>query len=230
MGGADDAGNGGAGGSMPPPPSICDGNATRVLSNNKTDAFVEDFEGATLSPRWFWFNDVMPTPNSFKVVQVTGDGATTTKKSARYQGTGAKTLAEGGYGLGAVYNVAIDKARGQYCVDIAAFDGISFWAKAAKDGATVEVNFVVPETNAVKDGGDCISGCYNHPRTSVALTTSWQQYTVKFSDAIIGGADVKNHIQELGWLSPDTADWDFSIDEIAFYKGTPPTGPVGGTR
>jgi hypothetical protein len=30
----------------------------------------------------------------------------------------------------------------------------------------------------------------------------------------------------LGWLTPDS-NWDFSIDEIAFYSGTPPTGPVG---
>jgi hypothetical protein len=33
-------------------------------------------------------------------------------------------------------------------------------------------------------------------------------------------------VQELAWLSPDS-NWDFSLDEIAFYKGTAPTGPVG---
>jgi hypothetical protein len=41
-----------------------------------------------------------------------------------------------------------------------------------------------------------------------------------------GAAKVKNRIQELVWISLD-ADWDFSIDEIQFYKGTPPTTPVG---
>jgi hypothetical protein len=27
-------------------------------------------------------------------------------------------------------------------------------------------------------------------------------------------------------LTPYNADWDYSIDEIQFYKGTPPTGPA----
>jgi hypothetical protein len=46
-----------------------------------------------------------------------------------------------------------------------------------------------------------------------------------FVEAAGGTVKVGNRIQELGWLSPD-ADWDFSIDEIQFFKGTPPTGPV----
>jgi hypothetical protein len=172
----------------------------------------------------------MPVPNSFRIKQVTTEGAATTTKSGRYQGTGAKTLPNGGYGEGTVYNVAIDKARGLYCVDISAFDGISFWAKAGTDGAQVEVNFVVPETNATQDGGDCLFGCYNHPRAIVALTTAWKQYTVKFTDVTRGSADVKNHLQGLAWITPEAQDWDFSLDEIAFFKGTAPVGPVGGTR
>ena len=231
MGGSDIGGNGGAGGAggVVVPPSICDGVATRILTNSKTDAKVEDFEAAAISARWSWFSDVMPVPNSFRLVQVTTDGAATTTRSGRYQGTGARNLAAGGYGLGIVYNVAIDTLRGVYCVDISAFDGVSFWAKAGTDGAQVEVNFVIPETNATQDHGDCTIGCFNHPRAPVTLTTTWTQYTVAFTDITMGAAAVKNRIQELGWLSPDATDWDFSIDEIAFYKGTPPIGPVGVT-
>jgi hypothetical protein len=76
------------------------------------------------------------------------------------------------------------------------------------------------------NGGDCLTNCYNHPRVSVTLSTTWTQYSVKFADATGGSAKVGNVIQELAFLSPD-ANWNFSLDELAFYKGTAPTGPVG---
>ena len=41
-----------------------------------------------------------------------------------------------------------------------------------------------------------------------------------------GTAKVGSVLQELAWLSPDS-DWDFTLDEIAFYSGTPPAGAVG---
>jgi hypothetical protein len=206
--------------------SICDGSATRMLSNVKKDALVDDFEASMLSPNWSHFSDVMPVPNSFKILQVTADGAATTTKSSRYQGTNAKTLVTGGYGVGIVYNVAINKAQGVYCVDVSAFDGVSFWAKAGTADAAVEVNFVVPETNAIKDGGDCAADCYNHPRERVELTAAWKQYSVKFNEVFTGSAPVRNRVQMLAFLVPDAADWDYSLDEIAWFKGTAPTGPV----
>jgi hypothetical protein len=212
-----------------PGTGVCSGTGTRVLM--LTDSKVDDFEGAMISPGWSSFNDVMPTPNSFMIMQVAG-GAVGTAHSGHYAGTGAKTtLMPGGYGVGTIYNVAIDTVAGIYCVDISAFDGLTFWAKAATAGAKVNVNFVLPETNkAAGDsglgGGDCLTGCYNHPYKTVTLTTDWQQYSVAFTDATMGGtARVRKVIQELGWLSPDS-NWDFSLDEIQFYKGTPPTGPV----
>jgi len=53
---------------------------------------------------------------------------------------------------------------------------------------------------------------------------------VTFANVMMGAADVKKRIQELAWLSPAEKDWDFSLDEIAFYKGTAPIGPVGGAK
>ncbi len=173
----------------------------------------------------------MPAPNSFKIAQDAG-GAVGTGHSGHYAGTGAKTPLMGGYGVGVIYNEAIDVSAGIYCVDVSAFDGVTFWAKAATAGSKIGVNFVLPETNAVATdpslgGGDCVTGCYSHPYKTVTLTASWAQYSVAFADASGGSAKVKNRIQMLGWLSPD-ANWDFSLDEIQLYKGTPPTGPVGG--
>jgi hypothetical protein len=135
--------------------------------------------------------------------------------------------------VGTVYNTAIDPAARIYCVDVSMFDGVSFWAKAAVAGSKVSLNFVLPETNAQStdamgrpNGGDCVMNCYNHPRVTVTLSADWAQYAVKFSDAAGGSAMVGNRIQELAWLSPDS-NWDFSIDEISFYKGTPPAAAVG---
>jgi len=94
--------------------------------------------------------------------------------------------------------------------------------------------------HAVTGGGDCVkdSGCFNHPFKTVPITTSWAQYSVKFSEAAGGkypsgganaggSATVMNVIQEIVWITLDQ-DWDYSIDEIQFFKGTPPTGPAGG--
>jgi hypothetical protein len=217
------AGTTGAGGTAAPATTgVCAGNGTRILTIDQGK--VDNFEDAALSTGWSTFNDVMPVGNSFKMMQA-APGALATGHYGHYAGMGAKTPVNGGYGVGAIYNAAIDKTGGIYCVDVSAFDGLTFWAKAATAGAKVGVNFVVPETNATADGGDCASACYVHPQKTVTLTTEWAQYSVAFSAAAGGTAKVMGRIQELGWLSPD-ATWDFSLDEIQFYKGAPPTTPV----
>jgi hypothetical protein len=245
----DSSGGGGSGsggavdsssGSTIPTTGVCAGNGTRVLTTSQADAFVDDFEEANgVSAGWSTFNDVTPTINSFKILQAPG-GAATTAHAGHYAGTGAKTTANGGFGVGAVYNVAINPSADLYCIDIAAFTGVSFWAKAATAGSTISLNFVLPQTNqytttdaGVANGGDCQTNCYNHPRVTFTLTTSWAQYTAPFASAGGGTAKVESVIQELAWLSPD-ANWDFTLDEVAFYSGTPPTGavgpnPIGGT-
>jgi hypothetical protein len=230
--------SGSASSGYPAQTGVCAGAGTRVLTNAPLDAFVDDFEEtAGISAGWSAFNDVMPTQNSFMLMLAT-PGAVGTAHSGHYAGMGAKTATTGGFGVGLIYNTAIAPAAGVYCIDISAFDGVSFWAKAATAGTTISVNFVLPSTNATSmdsmgrpNGGDCVpnatmSNCYNHPRVTVSLTANWAQYAVQFSQAGGGSAKVANVIQELGWLSPD-ANWDFSLDEIAFYKGTPPSGAVG---
>lgn len=174
----------------------------------------------------------MPTHDVFKIQQAPG-GAAATAHCGHYAGTGAIVTSAGGFGVGTVYNVAIDPAAGIYCIDISVFDGVSFWAKAATGGSNISLNFVLPETNMQSmdamgrpNGGDCVANCFNHPRVTLTLTSDWALYAVKFSAAAAGSAKVGSQIQELLWLSPDS-NWDFSIDEISFYKGTPPTGAVG---
>ena len=179
-------------------------------------------------PGWSSFNDVQPVSNAFKIAQEAG-GAIGTAHFGHYMGTGAKPPLMMGFGVGTIYNMAIDTTAMIYCVDVTAFDGVTFWAKAAKASTKVGVNFIVPETNMTPDG-DCPgpTGCYNHPQKQITLTTDWAQYTVPFSAATGGsGAKVKGRIQQIGFLSGDV-NWDFSIDEIQLYKGTAPVTPVGG--
>jgi hypothetical protein len=215
----------------PPTTGVCANGGTRILTNSQPNAFVDDFEEAALSAGWSSYNDVTPA-NSFQLMQVSG-GAVGTLHSGSYAGTGAITTANGGFGVGLVYNTAIDPGAGVYCIDISAFTGVSFWAKAETAGSTITVNFVLPQTNmattndaGVPTGGDCESNCFNHPRVSVSLSTSWAQYTAAFATAAGGSATVGSVIQELAWLSPDS-NWSFTLDEIAFYAGTPPAGAVG---
>jgi hypothetical protein len=215
-----------------PTTGVCAGNGTRVLTTSQPDAFIDDFEEAMILPGWSSFSDVSPVQNSFKITQIAG-GAVGTAQAGHYAGTGAKTALMGGFGVGTVFNTAIDPGAGIYCVDIAAFTGVSFWAKAATAGSMVSLNFVLPQTNmatmsdaGVATGGDCATNCFNHPRVTFTLTTSWAQYQAPFATAGGGTAKVGSVIQELAWLSPD-ANWDFTLDEIAFYSGTAPTGPIG---
>jgi hypothetical protein len=174
----------------------------------------------------------MPAHDLFQIQQAPG-GALGTAHCGHYAGMGAVVTSAGGFGVGTVYNVAIDPGAKIYCIDISAFDGVSFWAKAATAGSQISLNFILAETNAQStdkqgrpNGGDCTTHCFNHPRATVTLTAAWAQYAVKFADATGGSAMVGNRIQELAWISPDS-NWDFSLDEIAFYKGTPPTGVAG---
>ena len=231
---------GGSGGAAAP--SVCDGVATRVFTV-EDNAFIDDFECVTgtcdpttmVAYGWSTFNDlgapgVDAADNMIKMLQVP-DGKT--GKGGQYTGTGANpSKVAPGFGVGAIFNVVIDPAGGYLCADVTALDGLSFWAKAGTAGAKIDVNFVIPATNAAgvddmarPNGGDCKTGCFNHPKKSLTLTADWQPYTVTFAEAAGGSAKVKGLIQEIGFLSADAA-WDFSLDEIAFYKGTAPVPPI----
>jgi hypothetical protein len=228
--------SGSSSGSVLPTTGVCANTGTRVLTTSQADAFIDDFEESTgISPGWSSFNDVSDDAagqNVFKIAQAEG-GAAGTAHAGHYAGTGAKTPTQKGFGVGTLYNVAIDPGAGLYCVGISAFTGVSFWAKAATAGATVSLNYVLPQLNmsivndaGVPQAGDCQTGCYNYPHVEFTLTTSWALYTAPFAMATGGTASVGSVIQEVEWLSPDS-DWDFTIDEIAFYAGTPPAGAVG---
>ncbi len=230
------SGTAGSGGAAAP--SVCDGVASRVLTNTPADAFIDDLETlrdgntdpTSPGPAWYGFNDVTPS-NSIKPVRAAG-GALNTGFFVHYSGTGAKTPVNGGFGVGLEINLGVDPTNHIYCVDASAFTGVSFWAKAANStNAKITAGFVTPQQNMVMNNGDCpdsdAAGCNNYPQKAFTLTTDWQQYTVDFATAVgtKGAKVVAGKVQQVLWLAP-TSDWDFSVDEVAFYSGTAPTGPV----
>src|SRR5207244_1438648 len=99
-GGAGTGGSTGTGGAGGAGMSVCDGTGTRLLGPG--DGVIDNFEGAMINPGWSSFNDVMPTPNSFKIMQE-ASGALGTGHFGHYAGMGAKTPLLGGYGVGTIY-------------------------------------------------------------------------------------------------------------------------------
>lgn len=243
-GSGNSAGAGNAGGSAP---SLCDGAGTRVFTLDD-NAFIEDFECVTgpcnpdtkVGYGWSTFNDLgkagtdaanMEMADNKELMKPLLPGYMSAT-AGTYSGTGANITTKMGFGVGAIFNVVINPTESVYCADISAFDGVSFWAKAATAGEKIDVNFVLPNTNGESTnadgkpaGGDCKASCFSHPKKTLTLTADWQQYSVTFAEAAGGSAKVKNLIQMVGFLSPG-ATWNYQLDEIAFYKGTAPTAPL----
>jgi hypothetical protein len=226
-------GSSGSGGATISPSSVCYG-ATKVL-DPAVEAFVDDFEeldGKVLGG-WYAYNDVVPADGVKPTIEV--GGAATSAHALQYLLSGVKSPSSGGYGAGLVWGLLPAAIK---CVDVSQFDGVTFWAKLGPTaGANAQIYFKVatPETNKTPDG-DCVpkadgSGCYNPANVIIALTASWVQHAVKFTD--LTGGQLPNGTkptfakiaQQLVWASDGPAV-DFQIDEIAFFKGTAPTGPV----
>jgi hypothetical protein len=201
--------SGGAGGAKAP--SVCDGKTTVAKK------YIGDFEDFDTAPPTGWFAYVEATPST---IAAATPGAVETAKAAGFSG-GAAKYAGMGFGLG--------------CKDVSALDGISFWAKASTEGAKIKFLAAIPATDAVKEQGgtgDCTAKCFDHPGKALKLTTAWKQYTVKWSDLEQDGfgapATFDNIVNVLLWINDgEVTSFDFSIDEVSLYAGTPPAGAVG---
>jgi len=68
--------------------------------------------------------------------------------------------------------------------DAAAYSALTFWGRAEK---AITVAVVLPDVNTDPSGKRCnpdpaVSGCDHHFSKSVQITTSWQRFTVAFSE------------------------------------------------
>jgi hypothetical protein len=218
------SGSGGATGAA----SVCD-TGTRALP--LAEAYVDNFETTTRFAGWYGFADTMPESAAIARVE---PGALTTGFAAHYAATGIHSptaATQKGFGSGAGFNL-VNVDAGETCIDATAFDGISFWAKGTSGTANiVKFQMIVPATQPADAApkGDCASkmaACaYVHPAKAITLEADWKQYVIPFSDMTSAAAKVTGKILGFNVITPDEA-WDFSIDEVTFYKDDAPATPV----
>lgn len=114
--------------------------------------------------------------------------------------------------------------------DASAFCGVQFWGKAA---ATTKVRLRVPDIDTHQSGGVCTdpgttgTACYDHFGTPVSLGTTWQQFSVKFSDLTQVGTGYHpadgllktDQLMALEWALPASSKtFEIWIDDVAFTK------------
>ena len=199
-------------------PSICDNNVHELTVDN---GFVDDFETNTVFAGWYSFADTAAA--NFKKIASEAGGAAATTMAGHVSATGIKAPTAGGFGAGFGFGL---KDANMTCAGVKAFDGVSFWAKgtSAADNS-LRFQVVVAATQAKDDGGDCVTGCYNHPGKSITLTADWKQYTVKWSE-LAGAVKVDGVILGLNWITTGP-DFDVWIDEATLFAGAAPPGPIG---
>jgi endoglucanase len=107
--------------------------------------------------------------------------------------------------------------------DASKYAGITFFAKRAPN-TTGKVRLKVPDISTEKEAGVC-SECFNDFGVDLNLTEQWQRYTFPFRDMkqMEGwGMPRRPHIDPsklfgLQWQTQvQGADYDFSVDNIAF--------------
>jgi hypothetical protein len=202
--------------------SVCDG-ATRELP--VAEAYIDNFETDVRFLGWYGFaDDGNPEPHNG--TREAG-GALATGMALHVAASGITPPTGGGYGAGFGFNM-IDPAL-ESCVDVGAFDGLSFWAKGSSGSAnTLTFQVVHPATAPVADGGDCTvtAQCYLHPKTTIEISEEWQQYSVLWADLSGSTATVTGPILGFNLITPD-ADYDVWLDEVTLFVGTEgPAGPV----
>ena len=163
-----------------------------------------------------------PPSSKFAMAELTGDRSTS---AAHIKATG---FADWGSVMGFNFIELLTKVK---TYDASAYCGISFWGKAA---AVTTVRIRIPDVNTHQAGGVCTdpgttgTSCYDHFGSSLAFSTAWKQYTVKFSDvAQLGSgyhpADGKLKVQALmavEWALPGgtTKTYEIWIDDVQFTK------------
>jgi hypothetical protein len=202
-GGDASGGAGGMGGA--PAPSACGGKLVMP------PALIADFEQGVAG----WYGYI---GNTAAPVVSTAPGADNTAQAARFSG-------------------GMAKISGMYfpmpCRDVSQFDGISFWGRSETPSA-VRFLAVIPKTDPTVGIGDCDAAtmtCSDHPGKPFTFGPDWTLYHAAWSELKQLGfgapATFDNVINAVLWINDGAVDhFNFSIDEVAFYSGAPPTPPI----
>ena len=123
--------------------------------------------------------------------------------------------------------------------DASQYDGMYFWATGNVLQLTVAVGLTTTIPTKYGGTGTCAQdatdkGCWDAFNTYVRLTPDWKLYSFKWSDLRQAGFGTKTpwdakltasiYISVSGNQATTTTA-DFSIDNVGFYKGMPPTDP-----
>lgn len=190
------------------------------------DAQVKIAQGRT----GFWYvgNDGTasgvqePSSSAFQMAEL----AELERPNSRYA---ARMLASGFTGWGTVIGFNLVQSLGKVePYDASQYCGVSFWAKAK---AATPLRYRLPDASTHQAGGVCVVGggagqdCYDHFGKSVALTTTWQQFSAKFTEFAQTGTgyhppDKKLKVDALfamEWALPGSVPaYEIWIDDVAF--------------
>lgn len=216
-------GSGGTAGGGNGSPSVCD-DATFALPVG--EEYIDNFEDTVRFPGWYAFSDTDP-PDEPQPERVAG-GALDTGFSGHVTATGITASTMMGYGAGFGFGL-VDPLRGS-CVDLSAFDGISFWIKGTAGASDVlKFQIVSPATQPTNENppGDCAPGtacAFKHPAKEITLTPDWSHVVINWTDLAPAAAFTG---LVLGFnMITDGPAYDVNIDEVTFFVGDAPTGPV----
>jgi hypothetical protein len=197
---------------------------TRVLANDgRTGIWVLFAQGCT------------PTPPASKPLPEPPAPGNASKYALHVTGTGCMSI----HDIGAFNGFGDGVNAGNCAYDASSYDGMYFWAIGA--GVRVDIMMGMRSTTPLKFGGDgtCAQdamdkGCFDHYLVTKALTGEWKQYSFTWNQLRQGGWgtkavwDVKQvtDFTVAGSNNDSTATTlDFSIDDVGFFKGSPPPDP-----
>jgi hypothetical protein len=169
---------------------------------------------------WFSYYDETDTTGSVSEPKPADEGADGTTRSMQVTGK-SKVAALYGPGFGFNLRTVGATADALSCpYDASRYTGVTLWIRAT---GTTNVDLSVPTeatlTKAV--GGTCSAMCDDHFFKSVAVSSTWKQVTVKFSELKQGGWGTATtfdaaRITGLSFGVAPGATFDISVDEIAF--------------
>ncbi len=144
---------------------------------------------------------------------------------------GAQNCIHFGFGMALVLN----RTPTRNCAyDASVYDGVYFWARSGQNLVTAEFQIGTRSVNPLDQGGDgtCEPHCWDRHLALVELTPVWKQYSVRWADLKqrCFGKPVRfetKQILSITLSAPPTPRnfREIWIDQVAFFKGTPPRSP-----
>jgi hypothetical protein len=217
---------------------VADGCVNRGVASDGSEPLIDDLEDGDLAirkvdrrlGRWWRYGDDDCEVKDWGPPEAPGGD-----NSSHYaMHVSAKNCGSWGFGVGLGLN-----AVNPHCAyDAGVYDGVTFWARTG--GTTETVSFIVRtrQTVPLEFGGDgsCDAAekhCWDGFATNVQVSPNWRAYSFKWAELGQAGFgnpatfDVKQLVAVM-WQTPTRADGSTTelwLDQVSFFKGTPPASP-----